>query len=155
MRIKDIIAEARHPDLDYRGKRSFKRRELEHELADESPNNYAIVFPGKKEFWKVVRTYDEASRIADGIARNRGEDARPSITATAAPVFSGLKKTKEEPSVKKTTSEEPEHWGIRFGSSKKFWKVVKSENHAKSIVNTLLKKGREVTAEKTTEPVSS
>lgn len=155
MKIKDITTETKHPHLDYRGKRSFKRRELEHELADEGPNNYGIVFPGKQEFWKVVKTRREAERIADGIARSRGEDARPSIMTTAAPVFSGIKKTKEEPLVKKSTSEAPENWGIRFGSSKKFWKVVKSENHAKSIVNTLLKKGREVTAEKTTDPVSS
>lgn len=62
---------------------SFKRREIARELGKEGPNNYAIMFKGKKTFWKVVRSKKLADKIVATLKR-RGKDAK--VVLTAAPV---------------------------------------------------------------------
>ena len=62
---------------------SFKKRELRYELGKEGPNNYAIMFKGKKTFWKVVSSKSLADRIVATLKSN-GKDAKVSLTA--APV---------------------------------------------------------------------
>ena len=62
---------------------SFKKRELRYELGKEGPNNYAIMFKGKKTFWKVVSSKSLADRIVATL-KSKGKDAKVSLTA--APV---------------------------------------------------------------------
>ena len=62
---------------------SFKKRELRYELGKEGPNNYAIMFKGKKTFWKVVSSKRLADRIVATL-KSKGKDAKVSLTA--APV---------------------------------------------------------------------
>ena len=54
---------------------SFKRREIARELGKEGPNNYAIMFKGKKTFWKVVRSKRLADKIVSTL-KSQGKDAK-------------------------------------------------------------------------------
>lgn len=65
---------------------SFKRREIARELGKEGPNNYAIMFKGKKTFWKVVSSKRLADKIVTTLKR-QGKDAK--VVLTAAPVSEG------------------------------------------------------------------
>jgi len=62
---------------------SFKRREIARELGKEGPNNYAIMFKGKKTFWKVVRSKRLADKIVSTL-KSQGKDAK--VVLTASPV---------------------------------------------------------------------
>lgn len=59
----------------------FKKREIEYELRNEPPNNYAVIIDGKT--WKVVADRRRAAKMVDTL-RNRGKDAR--YAETGAPV---------------------------------------------------------------------
>jgi len=59
---------------------SFKRREIAQELGKEGPNNYAIMFKGKKTFWKVVSSKRLADKIVATLKR-KGKDAKVVLTA--------------------------------------------------------------------------
>ena len=65
---------------------SFKRREIAQELEREGSNNYAIMFKGKKTFWKVVRSKRLADKMVATLKR-KGRDAK--VVLTAAPVSEG------------------------------------------------------------------
>lgn len=65
---------------------SFKRREIAQELEKEGSNNYAIMFKGKKTFWKVVRSKRLADKMVATLKR-KGRDAK--VVLTAAPVSEG------------------------------------------------------------------
>ena len=72
---------------------SFKRREIAQELGKEGPNNYAIMFKGKKTFWKVVSSKRLADKIVATLKR-KGRDAK--VVLTAGPVSeTKVRKNKE------------------------------------------------------------
>ena len=85
---------------------SFKRREIAQELGKEGSNNYAIMFRGKKTFWKVVSSKRLADKIVATLKR-QGKDAK--VVLTAAPVSEesvneDLLKEFKFPNVKKAIS---------------------------------------------------
>ena len=62
-------------------KAAFKRREMEVELGDEEPNNYAV-YIGEKP-WKVFRSQRQAEKAAATIKSKYGKDTK--VFQTAAP----------------------------------------------------------------------
>jgi hypothetical protein len=62
-------------------KAAFKRREMEVELGDEEPNNYAVYIGGKP--WKVFRSQRQAEKAAATIKNKYGKDTK--VFQTAAP----------------------------------------------------------------------
>ena len=62
-------------------KAAFKRREMEVELGDEEPNNYAVYIAGKP--WKVFRSERAAQKAANTIKSKYGKDTK--VYQTAAP----------------------------------------------------------------------
>jgi len=55
----------------------FKKREIEYELRNEPPNNYAVYINDRK--WKVVSNRQRAERMAQTL-RNKGKDAKVHVT---------------------------------------------------------------------------
>ena len=68
-------------DLGAADKRDFKRREMEVELGDEEPNNYAVSIGGKP--WKVFRSQRQAEKAAATIKSKYGKDTK--VFRTSAP----------------------------------------------------------------------
>ena len=71
-------------DLGAADKRDFKRREMEIELGDEPPNNYAVSINGKP--WKVFRSQRAAQKAANTIKSKYGKDTK--VYQTGAPATS-------------------------------------------------------------------
>jgi hypothetical protein len=78
----------------------FKKREIEHELKDESPNNYAVCINDKP--WKIVSSRSRADKMANTL-NSKGKNATVHITGAPVSEASQAKASDKKPKKIKPT----------------------------------------------------
>lgn len=78
----------------------FKKREIEHELKDESPNNYAVCINDKP--WKVVASRSRADKMANTL-NSKGKNATVHMTGAPVSEASQVKASDKKPKKIKPT----------------------------------------------------
>ena len=119
---------------------SFKRRELKHELGKEGPNNWGILFKGKKTFWKVVGSKRLADKMVSTL-RSRGLDAK--VVITASPIKEKIDDPKNDSLEEKvdyfTLSQIKKNWAGEYPDTKFKFDVIKYKGS--ELLNVLSPKG--------------
>jgi hypothetical protein len=78
----------------------FKKREIEHELKDETPNNYAVCINDKP--WKIVSSRSRADKMANTL-NSKGKNATVHITGAPVSEASQAKASDKKPKKIKPT----------------------------------------------------